>query len=187
MTVNIQAMPTPNPNTIKFLLDIEFIPSGSIDFPNAEKAKNSPLPKALLEIEGMTGIMIGTNFVSITKDKDAGWENVLEKASNTIKEMVGTVDPLIADDLIEIALEQGEINGEIEQKIIAILDAEIRPAIAMDGGDCRLVGYKDGVVSLELQGACSSCPSATLTLKMGIEGRLKEDIPEIKEVVQVNT
>jgi Fe-S cluster biogenesis protein NfuA len=185
MTVTIQAMPTPNPNTIKFLLDIEFIPSGSIDFPTREKAINSPLPKALLDIEGMTGIMIGTNFVSITKDSAAGWENVLEKASNTIKDMVGKVNPLISDDLIKTALEQGEVNGEIEQKIIAILDAEIRPAIAMDGGDCRLVSYQDGIVSLELQGACSTCPSSTLTLKMGIEGRLKEDIPEIKEVIQV--
>lgn len=183
-TIELQAMPTPNPNTIKFLLNVTFLESGSIDFQDADKAESSPLPKALFEISGIRGVMIGTNFVSITKSSEAGWESVLEASSNLIKEMASQ-DNLIDAALIEKAQEKGEEDNEIVAKIKHILDTEIRPAIAMDGGDCSFEDYEDGVVTLALQGACSSCPSATLTLKMGIEGRLKEEIPEVKEVVQL--
>jgi Fe-S cluster biogenesis protein NfuA len=184
MTIDLQAMPTPNPNTIKFLLNVEFLESGSIDFQDAAKAELSPLPKALFEIDGIQGVMVGTNFVSITKSSEAGWETVLEASSDLIKELAEQ-DNLLEPALVEKAQEKGEEDNEIVAKIKHILDTEIRPAIAMDGGDCSFEGFEDGVVTLALQGACSSCPSATLTLKMGIEGRLKEEIPEVTEVVQV--
>ena len=180
----IQAMPTPNPNTIKFLVNINFLDAGSIDFPDPEKAKNSSLPSTLFEIKGVVGVLIGTNFVSITKHSEAGWETILEKASKIIKEVPADsvhIDP----ELIEKAKEKSTEDSAIVSKIKHILDTEIRPAIAMDGGDCSFEGYEDGIVTLALQGACSSCPSATLTLKMGIESRLKEEIPEVTEVVQV--
>lgn len=183
-SIEIQAMPTPNPNTIKFLLNVEFLESGSIDFQDAEKADTSPLPKALFEVDGIHGVMIGTNFVSITKSSEAGWETVLEASSDLIKDLAGK-DTVLDPALIEKAQEKGEEDNEIVAKIKHILDTEIRPAIAMDGGDCSFEDYDDGIVTLALQGACSSCPSATLTLKMGIEGRLKEEIPEVKEVVQL--
>ena len=177
-------MPTPNPNTIKFLLNVTFLESGSIDFQDAGKAELSPLPKALFEIDGVSGVMIGTNFVSITKTSEAGWETVLEASSDLIKDMAEEKD-LLEPALVEKAQDKGEEDNEIVAKIKHILDTEIRPAIAMDGGDCSFEEYDDGIVTLSLQGACSSCPSATLTLKMGIEGRLKEEIPEVKEVVQL--
>jgi Fe-S cluster biogenesis protein NfuA len=170
---------------VKFLLNIEFLPSGSIDFTTSEKAKNSPLIEALLAVTGMKSVMIGTNFVSITKQADAGWETVLEHASNTIKDMASSDAVLIDPVLITLAQEKGKGDSAIVQRIKQILDDEIRPAIAMDGGDCQFEGYDEGIVTLQLQGACSSCPSATMTLKLGIENRLREEIPEIIEVVQV--
>lgn len=183
--IEIQAMPTPNPNTVKFLLNIEFLPSGSIDFTTSDRAKNSPLAEALLAISGMKSIMVGTNFVSITKQADAGWETVLEKASHVIKDLASKDDALIDPSLVAQALEKGQDESAVVKRIKEILDEEIRPAIAMDGGDCQFDGYEDGIVRLQLQGACSSCPSATMTLKLGIENRLREEIPEIIEVIQV--
>lgn len=184
-SIEIQAMPTPNPNTVKFLLNIEFLPSGSIDFTSSDKAKNSPLADALLCVPGMKSVMIGTNFVSITKQADAGWETVLEKASHLIKDLAAKGGDLIDPVLIQQALSKGNDESAVVKRIKEILDEEIRPAIAMDGGDCQFEGYEDGIVRLQLQGACSSCPSATLTLKLGIENRLREEIPEIEEVIQV--
>lgn len=183
--IKLQAMPTPNPNTIKFILDYSFFEYGSIDFPNKEKAQNSPLAQKLHAIEGMAGILIGSNFVSITKTDEAGWETVLEQSSKLIKAIVGKEENLIEPKLIEELNKKREDSSEIVKKILHILDTEIRPAIAMDGGDCEFVSFEDGIVSLRLQGACSSCPSATLTLKMGIENRLKEDLSEVKEVIQI--
>jgi Fe-S cluster biogenesis protein NfuA len=182
--LNLTAMPTPNPNTIKFLMDFQFLPVGSLDFTDSKKAKNSPLPSKLLTIKGIEGVLIGTNFVSISKHSDAGWDTILETATDIIKTTVGVEDPLIESALIEKIEESMGDDNEIVKRIKEILDHEIRPAIAMDGGDCQFVSFEEGVVTLQLQGACSSCPSATMTLKMGIENRLKEEIPEVTEVVQ---
>ncbi|RAP36479.1 NifU family protein [Candidatus Marinamargulisbacteria bacterium SCGC AAA071-K20] len=183
--IELTAMPTPNPNSIKFMVEATFLESGSINFVSKEDAKTSILPKALFEIEGLVGVMVGTNFVSITKTTEAGWENILEEATNLIKEKASLDEPIVDQSLIKKAQDQGQEDNEIVRKIKTILDDEIRPAIAMDGGDCEFISFEDGIVQLQLQGACSSCPSATMTLKMGIESRLKEDIPEVKEVVQV--
>ncbi len=184
--INLTAMPTPNPNTIKFLVENTFFERGSIDFPIAEKAESSPLPKALFDIKGIEGVMIGTNFISITKHDDEGWENVLEVSSNLIKDMLSDEKQTLFDpELIKKTEETGKNDSESVKRIKEILDNEIRPAIAMDGGDCEFIGFEDGILTLQLQGACSSCPSSVMTLKMGIENRLREDIPELKEVVQI--
>lgn len=183
--IELTAMPTPNPNSIKFLINAHLLESGSIDFSSKEKAKGSPLIETLFSISGICGVMIGTNFISISKESQAGWETVLEDATNTIKTMLKNEDLLIKKELIEALKEKNEEDSDTVKKIKEILDNEIRPAIAMDGGDCQFIGFEDGIVRLELQGACSSCPSAVMTLKMGIENRLKEDIPEVEEVIQV--
>ncbi len=183
--IKLQAMPTPNPNTIKFLVDYSFFDYGSIDFQNPEKAEASPLAKALHEIPGMAGVMIGNNFVSITKTDEAGWESVLEKASKLLKSMIGTETTLIEQKLIDELAVKKVASSDVVKKILEILDTEIRPAIAMDGGDCEFVSFEEGIVSLRLQGACSTCPSSTMTLKMGIENRLREELPDVKEVIQI--
>ena len=183
--IKLTAMPTPNPNTIKFLIDVTFFERGSIDFNTKEKAKGSVLPEKLFEIDGITGVMIGTNFVSITKKDNAGWESVLEPTSEVLKDICSQEIEFFDKSHLEKLDAISEENSETIKKINEILDNEIRPAIAMDGGDCELVAFEDGILTLRMQGACSNCPSSVMTLKMGIENRLREDIPELKEVVQV--
>ncbi len=183
--IKLTAMPTPNPNSIKFLVDKQFLEKGSINFITKEEAKNSVLPEALMELEGIEGVMIGTNFISITKNDNAGWQHVLEPASDIIKSKLMGEDPLFDASLIKEAETVAENDDETVTKIKTILDNEIRPAIAMDGGDCEFIGYEDGILSLRMQGACSNCPSSVMTLKMGIENRLKEEIPDLKEVIQL--
>ncbi len=185
-TITLTAMPTPNPNTVKFLVNKTFFEVGSIDFSEAKKAKNSTLPKALFEVDGIEGVMIGTNFVSITKQDDMGWEKVLEPASELIKDLCAKKDLELFDPtLLESISSASADDSDIVKKIKSILDSEIRPAIAMDGGDCEFCGYEDGILTIRMQGACSNCPSSVMTLKMGIENRIREEVPELKEVVQV--
>tara|TARA_A100001015_G_scaffold208620_1_gene233432 strand:+ start:187 stop:750 length:564 start_codon:yes stop_codon:yes gene_type:complete len=183
--IKLTAMPTPNPNTIKFLVDKVFFEKGSIDFPDSDKAKSSPLPKAIFKVSGIDGVMIGTNFISITKEDAAGWDTVLEPSSEIIKDMISSDNKLFDDDLVKASNESSEDDNESITKIKQILDNEIRPAIGMDGGDCEFVGYEDGILTLKLQGACSNCPSSVMTLKMGIESRLREEVPDLKEVIQL--
>ena len=183
--IKLTAMPTPNPNTIKFLLEKIFFERGSIDFNSKEQAKGSLLPETLFEINGISGVMIGINFVSITKYDENGWEDVLEAASNVIKDLCSKDQTLFDEALLEKVNKVAENDSASVKKIKDILDSEIRPAIAMDGGDCEFHSYEDGVLTLKMQGACSNCPSSVMTLKMGIENRLREDIPDLKEVIQV--
>ncbi len=184
-TLKITAMPTPNPNTIKFLLDIRFLEKGSIDFNIEEKAKGSALPEALFNVDGIEGVMIGINFVSITKADSAGWEKVLEPASDIIKDLCSSDKELFDPALKEKAETTSSEDNDVIRKIKDVLDNEIRPAIAMDGGDCEFISYEDAILTLRMQGACSNCPSSVMTLKMGIENRLREEVPDLKEVVQV--
>ena len=183
--VKLTAMPTPNPNTIKFLLEQQLLERGSIDFDSAEKAKGSYVAEELFTVSAINGVLVGTNFISITKSDEAGWEKVLEPASNVIKAAVASGKELYDKSLVEEAHAASENDSESVKKIKEILDNEIRPAIAMDGGDCEFAGFEDGILTLRLQGACSTCPSSVMTLKMGIENRLREDVPELKEVIQV--
>ena len=110
---------------------------------------------------------------------------MLEPASDLIKEMIGSEKELYDADLLQQAQESNENESESVQKIKEILDNEIRPAIGMDGGDCEFIGYESGILTLKLQGACSNCPSSVMTLKMGIESRLREEVPDLKEVIQI--
>lgn len=182
--VTISAQITPNPNTLKFVLDCLIIQAGSINFISAESAKGSPLAEKLYALEGVQGVMVGPNFVSVTKTYSHDWSQLAAPVTETIQTVLIEEETPVD---VSLAKKQSESSGksEIEHRIIEILDTEIRPAVAMDGGDIQFYSYEDGVVSLHLQGACSSCPSSTMTLKLGIENRLKEEFPEIVEVIQV--
>ena len=127
----------------------------------------------------------GKNFISINKDTEAGWEDVLENASNVIQSTLENERFKINPELLESRNDNHNENNKDIIKIKQILDDEIRPAINMDGGDCQFHSYEDGILKLELQGACSTCPSSTMTLKMGIEARLKEEISGLIEIIQV--
>jgi len=184
MAVNISAQITPNPHTLKFVVDRMLLEYGSIDFSNREKAATSPLVLKLYAINGVTAILVGTNFVSVTKSNMIDWTDLAEPVISTLqKELDG--DSIGVDVSLLTAASTASGGTDIESRIREILDNEIRPAVAMDGGDITFHSYEDGVVMLQLQGACSSCPSSTLTLKMGIENRLREEIPEIRDVVQI--
>lgn len=180
--IDITAEMTPNPNTLKFNVNRTLCESGSMNFPDAAKAKNSPI-EPLFEISNVLGVMVGRDFVTVTKNPEAPWQPMVEPLIAKIRETIASKGVFFPS--ASGSPGGNDATSEIESKIRAILDNEIRPAVAMDGGDILFHGYKDGVVTLYLQGSCSSCPSSIMTLKMGVENRLKSLIPEIREVVQV--
>ena len=181
--VDIWAEVTPNPHTLKFNVNVILLESGSMNFTDKEKAKGSPLAEQLFQVENVIGVMIGPSFVTVTKAPAADWPSMVEPITTKIKSLLSSSEILFSQTAQVSAHKGGD--SEIEEKIKEILDSEIRPAVAMDGGDITFYGYENGIVTLHLQGACSSCPSSIMTLKMGVENRLKAAIPEIKEVVQV--
>ncbi|HTL71624.1 MAG TPA: NifU family protein [Candidatus Eisenbacteria bacterium] len=181
-SIQISAEVTPNPNTLKFNVNKALIPSGTVNFPDKEKARGSKLAEALFAIENVLGVMVGQDWITVTKAPASSWQTLVEAVTKTIRQALASGDALVAGSA---SAAHGASIGEIEKKIIEILDNEIRPAVNMDGGDITFHGYYDGVVTLHLQGSCSSCPSSIMTLKMGVENRLKSMIPEIREVVQV--
>lgn len=180
--IEVMAEMTPNPHTLKFNVSKQLLPFGSCNFPDKESAKDSILASRLFEIEHVAGVMIGIDFVSVTKAPEVEWPAIARDVVESLRYFLQNQDPAISKSLQQ-TIEKG--GSEIEIQIQSILDEEIRPAVARDGGDIIFYGYENGVVKLHLQGACSSCPSSVMTLKMGIENRLKQSFPEIKEVVQV--
>lgn len=184
MTIEIAAQGTPNPNTLKFIVNQILLDYGVVDFPNAEKAAGSPLAEKLFALGNVTGVMVGINFISVTKAETAGWDKLGEAVVNTIRATLSDGGKLL-DDSASSASHASGSNSDVEAKIKEILDQEIRPAVAMDGGDITFHSFENGVVTLQLRGACSSCPASTMTLKMGVEARLRELIPEVREVVQL--
>ena len=182
--IKIHTEGTPNPNALKFVLDKILIESGSLNFPNKEKSKNSPLASKLFEIEEVKEVFIGRDFITISKAENASWDNIYEKLIHVINNHFDSGEPLTLKKE-EDTKESKTSMSDVEQKIHEILDSQIRPAVASDGGDIIFDSYKDGVLRLHLQGSCSHCPSSIMTLKAGIESMLKRQIPELKEVISV--
>lgn len=175
---------TPNPNTLKYVINRTLLEKGAANFPNKEKAEHSPLAKKLFGVLGVAAVMIGRNFITVTKGPEGDWEGLNRGVNETLKEHLSANLPVVDESFITGG-PTGQGTGAIEDKIREILDNEIRPAVAMDGGDITFEKFENGVVYLYMQGSCSGCPSSTATLKMGIENRLKEQIPEVQEVVSV--
>lgn len=175
---------TPNPNTLKYSVNRKLLEKGAANFTQlAEAEKRSPLATKLLKVDGIAGVMIGRDFVTVTKSEEGDWDHVHKAASDTIEAHL-TAGELVLDESESEKL--GNQNAsEVEKRIQKFLDEEIRPAVAMDGGDVTLDRFEDGVAYLHMQGACSGCPSSSMTLKMGIETKLKELVPEVIEVAAV--
>lgn len=174
--------PTPNPNSLKFIVGRDIVSDGATyEFASAGEAAGSPLARRLFEIAGVEGVFIGRDFVSVRKAAGAGWDAIEPKAIDAIEDEVSSGRPAV--ESAKAAAATG--GSDAEMKIRRILDEEIRPAVASDGGDVVFQSFEDGRLTLRLVGACSGCPSSTMTLKMGIERRLMEDIPELREVVSV--
>jgi Fe-S cluster biogenesis protein NfuA len=175
---------TPNPNTLKYSVNRKLLEKGAANFTKIEDAQaRSPLASKLLNVAGISGVMIGKDFVTITKTEDGDWDHVHKTASDTIEQHL-TAREVVVNEELQNAL-SNQNASEVEKRIQKFLDDEIRPAVAMDGGDVTLDRFQDGTVYLYMQGACAGCPSSTMTLKMGIETKMKALIPEVIEVVQI--
>lgn len=183
--LQIAAEMTPNPNTLKFTINRQLLESGSKNFINKFTAVDSPLAAQLFDLGNIAGVMIGTDFVTVTKTPEADWLETGPYVAKRLREFFDSGTEVFAPGAAVAVDPAAPDRTEIEKKIIEILDTEVRPAVARDGGDIVFYGFDNGVVKLHLQGACSSCPSSIMTLKFGIENRLKQSIPEVKEVLQV--
>ncbi len=175
---------TPNPNTLKYSVNRKLIEKGAANFLKKQDAEaRSPLAYKLLNVAGIGGVMIGKDFVTITKTEEGDWDHVHKTASEMLEKHLTDGEPVLVGELLESLSSQNAT--EIEKKIQVVLDEHIRPAVARDGGDVSLERFADGVAYLSMQGACSGCPSSAMTLKMGIETKLREIVPEVIEVVAV--
>lgn len=177
----IQTEETPNPATLKFLPGRGVMESGTANFPSAEHAARSPLAERLFDIEGVSGVFLGGDFITITKAVDRDWYLMKPAILGVIMEHFTANRPVMLAEPPGEAAAAGE-DSEIVTQIKELLDTRVRPAVAQDGGDIVFHGFESGVVYLHMQGSCSGCPSSTATLKMGIENMLKHYIPEVTEV-----
>jgi len=180
--VFIQTEETPNPATLKFLPGREVAGSTTADFPEPESAGRSPLAERLFAIDGITGVFLGADFVTVTKAGDKEWYLLKPAVLGVIMEHFTAGRPVLLSDVAEPAENVSEEDSEVVAQIKELLDTRVRPAVAQDGGDIVFQGFEDGVVFLHMQGACAGCPSSTATLKMGIENMLRHYIPEVLEV-----
>ncbi|HYB12411.1 MAG TPA: NifU family protein [Myxococcota bacterium] len=174
---------TPNPNSIKWVLGQAILEEGlSAHFQSAPGPDVSPLAATLFAVPGVIGVFLAGSFITVTKRDEVEWTDIAQPLVDAIKGFFGSGEKALGP---AFQAKASGPAGAVEERIRLILEQEIRPAVAMDGGDVIFAGYKDGVVELYLQGSCSGCPSSRATLKLGIEARLKEEIPEITEVVAV--
>ena len=178
----VQTEVTPNPNSLKFLPGKTVSNDGSFEVTKKEEIDNE-LVRNLLSINGVTGVFLGKDFLSINKVEEIAWEEIKHIVISLINDFYLTGKEFVIESSL---IKENKTNFiEIEEKIIKILDSKIRPAVARDGGDIKFKEFKDGVVKVELQGSCSGCPSSTMTLKQGVQNLLCHYLPEVKEVVAV--
>ena len=178
----VQTEITPNPNSLKFLPGKTVSNNGSYEITNKEDTNNE-LARNLLSINGVEGIFLGNDFISINKNENASWDDIKHIVISLINDFYSSGKDFVIDKNLNEAHEDLE---EIEKKIIKILDQKIRPAVAKDGGDIKFKQFKDGIVKVQLQGSCSGCPSSMMTLKQGVQNLLCHYIPEIKKVEAIN-
>jgi Fe-S cluster biogenesis protein NfuA len=178
--MNIDVQQTPNPDTLKFVLGLELVENGSIEFKSHLEAKEYPFVQKIFEL-GAELVFFGNNFISVKKNSLTKWEQILEEIKNIIKN-----DFPKNFRAITVKKETSENKDEIYKRIEEVLELKIRPAVAMDGGNISLRSFVDGVAEVELQGSCAGCPSSTLTLKQGVERMLVHYVPEVKSVRAVS-
>ena len=177
----VQTEITPNPNSLKFLPGKAVSRCGSFEITKKDETNNE-LVRNLLSINGVEGIFLGKDFISINKYDDTPWEEVKHIIISLINDFYSTGKECVIENSLNQTTE--DLN-DLEKKIIKILDEKIRPAVARDGGDIKFKEFKDGIVKVQLQGSCSGCPSSTMTLKQGVQNLLCHYLPEVKEVVAI--
>jgi Fe-S cluster biogenesis protein NfuA len=181
----IQTEPTPNPATLKFLPGRAVMERGTANFPTPESAARSPLAQRLFALPGVSGVFLGADFITVSKDESADWFQLKPSVLGAIMEHFTAGQPVILagpGDAPAGEAEEDDEDDEIVQQIKELLETRVRPAVAQDGGDIIFHRYEEGVVYLHMQGSCSGCPSSTATLKAGIENMLRHYVPEVVEV-----
>lgn len=182
----IQTEETPNPNTLKFLPGKPVMTKGVAEFKTMEEAASSMLAQKLMGLDGVVGVFYGADFISVTKLEMAEWEAIKTRVMAAIMDHDMTGLPLFREgmDPADQANDDSDDDDELTVKIKELLETRVRPMVAMDGGDIVFDRFDQGVVYLTMRGACSGCPSSTLTLKSGIESMLRHFVPEVLEVRQ---
>lgn len=182
----IQTEATPNPATLKFIPGKPVLSTGTRDYRDAEKASaESPLAGRIFEVDGVTGVFFGSDFISVTKD-DSEWQHLKPAILGAIMEHYLSGAPVVGDASAGVPDGADEFYDSEDEEIVGtikeLLETRVRPAVAQDGGDITFQGFRDGIVFLSMRGACAGCPSSTATLRHGIENLLKHFIPEVQEV-----
>lgn len=182
--ISIYTESNPNPNSLKFVVNFMLLPEGvSRDYPDRGSAQDAPLALELFDFPFVKRVFYMSNFVTITKDESTDWYEVKDQLQNHIKSFLEDGKQILTEENVQEDHVLSETDTDIEQKIKSILDEYIRPAVEMDGGAITFDSFTDGQVKVLLQGACSGCPSSTITLKAGIENLLKRMVPEVEGVV----
>jgi len=180
----IQTEQTPNPASLKFLPGREVVAGGVLDFTDPERVAASPLARRLFAVEGVTGVFLGADFITVTKAEGQDWYVLKPAVLGAIMEHYLSGDPVVEPD-VELADEGGAPGDEddaLVRQIRELIETRVRPAVAQDGGDIIFRGFERGVVYLHMRGSCAGCPSSTITLKNGIENLLRYYVPEVVEV-----
>ena len=177
----VQTEVTPNPNALKFLPGKKVSNSGPYEITNKDDFQNE-LVRNILSINGVEGIFLGQDFISVNKNENINWDEIKHIVISLINDFYADGKEFVIDENVK---EENSDLSEIESKIVKILEEKIRPAVARDGGDIKFKEFKDGVVKVQLQGSCSGCPSSTMTLKQGVQNLLCHYLPEVKEVVAI--
>jgi Fe-S cluster biogenesis protein NfuA len=177
----IQTEATPNPNAMKFLPGEDISPDNPVHFASKEDSISSPLARKLFAIHGISAVFFGAEFITITKEENTDWVVLKPEILVSIMDHLAAKLPIFTEQKAKKEIPQ-EYLSEIERQIVEIIETRVRPSVAMDGGDITYRGFENGVVTLELKGACSGCPSSSITLKNGIESMLKHYVPEVESV-----
>ncbi|OKL39129.1 NifU family protein [Pontibacter flavimaris] len=190
--VSVYAEANPNPESMKFVMNVQMLPDGqSVDYPDLESALESPLAQELFNFDYVSRVFIASNFVTVTKSADLEWVKIIPELRAFLKSYVEAGGPIFNEGFSAAKPQTADAShgeasaedAEISKKVIDLLENYVRPAVEQDGGNITFKSYNDGVVTVHLQGSCSGCPSATVTLKAGIENLLKRMVPEVREVV----
>jgi Fe-S cluster biogenesis protein NfuA len=180
---SLRAERTPNPHSVKWVVSRAFAGEGqSAHFEAPPAADVSPLASRLFAVDGVAAVFLARHFVTVTKREDVEWPALAQPLVDALKAFAASGEPALGPGWNAARAQRA---GDVEERIQRILDEEIRPYVAQDGGDVLFAGFRDGRVELYLQGSCSGCPSSTATLKLGIESRLREAVPEVREVVAI--
>ncbi|MFZ2587201.1 MAG: NifU family protein [Alphaproteobacteria bacterium] len=185
--LTIRTETTPNPNSLKYQVGRLLIPGGSANFPTRESAaERSPLARRMFAVEGVVGVFVGSDFFTITREEGITWGAINAQLAPALEAFFDAGEPVLQGKAPAEAPLLGDTDADpaTVAKIQELLDTRIRPAVANDGGDIVYRGFQNGIVFLEMHGACSSCPSSTATLKVGIETMLRKELPDVVREVQ---